>query len=300
MAVMLLASCTQSEQKTEEIQVTKTPPIFEEKLPEEPIAEEVLPLIIEGFEALALTYDNERNTYAYRGEEGLFIDPADLLELCGLDEYTINYDGEELRISAPKNLNLSAAKGDCYISVNGRYLYAETEYITSGDKVLLPQEPVERIFNVKFSDEPDGSLSADTENIKLIKGGEDYYDVTFSGDDIYWLSHIIQAEADTQPLAGMIGVGNVVLNRTKTEGFPDTVFNVIFEFQNTAQFTPKTSTALSRLVSEDVLIATYLVLEGYNTVGESLFFQNPVAAETNWIAMAREFAVTIGDVDFYY
>jgi len=297
-STMMLASCAKTEHGVEENKTSAVTQLGDDTVIV-PAAEPAC-MTIEGFETVELTYENGIKSCIYQGEECAFIDPTELLEMCGIEEYEINCDSETLHIYSPNELDIYAVKGDSYICANGRYLYAETEYINSGEKVFLPLEATERMFSGHFSAEQDGAMSINTENMKLINGGEDYYDVSFSVDDIYWMSHIIQAEADAQPLACMIGVGNVVLNRTKSEGFPDTVFEVIFDYQNTAQFTPKQSTALSKQVSEKVLIATYLVLEGYNTVGESLFFQNPVAVETTWIAMTREFAVEIGDMEFYY
>ena len=51
----------------------------------------------------------------------------------------------------------------------------------------------------------------------------------YNSTDLYWLSRIISAEAKGEPLAGQIAVGNVVLNRTRSAAFPNTVKDVIFD-----------------------------------------------------------------------
>ena len=53
-----------------------------------------------------------------------------------------------------------------------------------------------------------------------------------------WLSRILYAEANTEPLAGKIAVGNVIMNRVKSPEFPDTIYSVIFDRKYGVQFTP--------------------------------------------------------------
>ena len=48
-------------------------------------------------------------------------------------------------------------------------------------------------------------------------------DSYYGARDVYWLSHIINAEAGNQPMDGQIAVGNVVLNRVADERFPNSV-----------------------------------------------------------------------------
>ncbi len=300
MSLAALIICSAACSKVETVAPIEIPTPAITQPQEKPIQEK--PLIqIEGYDCIRLEIGTEYLDCAYKNEDALFLNLQSFLRLCGANEASILCDGTELKVYQEELIDLHTVKGDSYIIVNGRYLYSPIDFVCLRDDVYFPEDVICKMFNVQITapDMPD-TLKADISKICLIQGGEYYYDVTFSGDDIYWLSHIIQAEADTQPIDGMIGVGNVVLNRVSSEQFPNSVFDVIFEYQNTAQFTPKTSTALSRTVSDKVRIATYLCLEGYNTVGHSLFFQNPLLADTSWISQTREFAVRIGDVDFYY
>ena len=54
-------------------------------------------------------------------------------------------------------------------------------------------------------------------------------DSFYGARDVYWLSHIINAEAGNQPMDGQIAVGNVVLNRVADERFPNSVKEVVFD-----------------------------------------------------------------------
>ena len=48
----------------------------------------------------------------------------------------------------------------------------------------------------------------------------------YSDDDFYEMSHVIQAEAGYCSWEMMVGVGSVVMNRVKSDKFPDTVYAV--------------------------------------------------------------------------
>lgn len=65
---------------------------------------------------------------------------------------------------------------------------------------------------------------AETENIE-----ETETECPYSADDFYELSHIIQAEAGYCERDMMIGVGSVVLNRVKSDKYPNTVYEVIHQ-----------------------------------------------------------------------
>jgi N-acetylmuramoyl-L-alanine amidase len=57
---------------------------------------------------------------------------------------------------------------------------------------------------------------ADNKGGGAIESGDTWYDE----EDLYWLSRIISAEARGESLEGQIAVGNVVLNRMKSDRWP--------------------------------------------------------------------------------
>lgn len=52
----------------------------------------------------------------------------------------------------------------------------------------------------------------------------------YSDDDFYEMSHVIQAEAGYCSWEMMVGVGSVVMNRVKSDKFPNTVYEVIHQY----------------------------------------------------------------------
>ena len=128
---------------------------------------------------------------------------------------------------------------------------------------------------------------------------EDYYVRTTQADDLYWLIHIIYAEAHHESLAGQIGVGNVVLNRVANDEFPATIMAVVLDREHTIQFTPVGTGAVTAEPDEKATIAAYLCLEGFNTAGDALYFVNPVRGDASWFVSDLTKVCTIGNHVFY-
>ena len=84
------------------------------------------------------------------------------------------------------------------------------------------------------------------------------------------MSRIITWESGNQPVEGQIGVGNVILNRAGDPRFGETIKDVIFQ---PGQFTPASTGAVYGEPYAISVICAKLAFEGYNTVGDALFFQ---------------------------
>ena len=116
----------------------------------------------------------------------------------------------------------------------------------------------------------------------------------YTDEDVYWLSHIIYAEAGGESYKGQIAVGNVVLNRVKSSKFPNTIYGVIFQ---KSQFTPASSGSIYRTPSQSCINAAIAALEGENVVGGALYF-NTVGLNS-WAARNATFVTRIGNHNFY-
>ena len=78
-----------------------------------------------------------------------------------------------------------------------------------------------------------------------------------------------------------------------------TVFEVIYDTVNAIQFEPIALGGIREDPSEQAMIAACLVLEGAETVGDSLYFVNPDYADTWWFDSALEQTARIGNHNFY-
>lgn len=89
----------------------------------------------------------------------------------------------------------------------------------------------------------------------------------YTDEDLYWLSRIISAESQGEPLEGQIAVGNVVLNRVASDQFPNTIRAVVFDTNNGVQFEPLSNGTLYNAPTAQSVAAAKLVLSGSSTAG---------------------------------
>lgn len=115
------------------------------------------------------------------------------------------------------------------------------------------------------------SVKIDLEEINGCPPEEEVKIVSYSQEDLKYLSSIIYCEAGNQCDAGKEAVGIVVLNRVEDEQFEDTVKGVIYQ---KGQFTPVSSgninTALkmfdSNTLPTECISAAIYSLEGNTTI----------------------------------
>lgn len=194
-----------------------------------------------------------------------------------------------------ENLSISLKPEDGYMVANGRYLYLQNSVYNLNGTIVVPIRELAYVFGISVIwNEEDWSISIDTSSISILESGDGFY----PEEDLYWLSRVIYSESGNQPLEGMIGVGNVVLNRAADDSglFGDGILGVIFL---PGQFDVVAAGTIYLQPSEKAVAAAKLCLEGYNTVGDCKWFVNPAIGSTKWFKTYKTFALTIADHDFY-
>lgn len=121
----------------------------------------------------------------------------------------------------------------------------------------------------------------------------------YDDDAVYWLARIIEAEASGEPYNGKVAVGEVILNRVKSNDFPNTIWGVIFDDNYGIQFEPVANGTIYNTPSSDSIAAAKEALSGSNYSSNSLYFLNPQIAQSNWITKNRQYCMTIANHDFY-
>lgn len=203
---------------------------------------------------------------------------------------------EDERETVQRELQLTAAKGDAYLTANGRCVWAPAGLCMAEGELAAPIRSLAAVFGLEVEwDEETRSVSLDSRAVDVLEDAETFYDA----ETLYWLSHIIFAESGNQSLEGMIGVGNVVLNRVADPGCPDNVYDVIFDNRYGVQFTPTETGTIYDEPNELSIVAAKLCLEGANVAEDSLFFVNPDIGLGAWFRDTRTYVVTIGDHAFY-
>ena len=236
---------------------------------------------------------------AYRINDDVYLSPSLLSSLAETScKTSILTDSVLLQFPT---LTVMWEKDAEILLAGSRYLYAPGGCQLIDDQLYLPSEALSHLFSVSvvFSDSED-RVSISTAGLHLMADSSpDYYERVFSTDDIYWLSRIISAEAETEPLAGQIGVGNVVLNRVADPRFPHTVLDVILEHDNSIQFDSAAEGKVTYNPSDRSVIAAYLCMEGYNTVNDSLYYVNPSVVNADWFRNNLRLVCVIENHEFY-
>ena len=205
---------------------------------------------------------------------------------------TAQWNGERTVVTAT-GLTLEIPVKQPYFIANGRYLYLPQGNTILDNHTLLPVRTRCAALGANVAWDPVGFSVVITagENGPIASASEAY-----GYEDLYWLSHIINAESGNQPLEGKIAVGNVVLNRVASSIFPNSIYDVIFQKH---QFTPTANGSIRLEPNAESIIAAKLCLDGANTVGNALFFLNPRTAPNSWASRNRPYLTTIGAHAFY-
>ena len=194
------------------------------------------------------------------------------------------------------DLSMTVQSGAVYITANGHYFYTVGAVRNLGGHLYVPIRPLARAFDLELE------WNAKARRVELDTGGKSVHAVraaSYDQDDLYWLARIISAEAKGEPFVGQIAVGNVVLNRVRSQSYPNTIYGVIFDRKHGTQFSPVALGTVYQAPTESAVIAAKICLEGYTVSDKALFFMNPRHATSNWISKNRPYAFTIGNHDFY-
>ena len=187
------------------------------------------------------------------------------------------------------SVTLTARPGDTYLIVNGTKVNVPYGVKSSNGRILVPLRALAQAFGATTYWNPVTKQASVISELKQ----------SYTSDDLYWLSRIISAESQGEPLEGKIAVGNVVLNRVKSSEFPNTIYGVIFDDRWGGQFEPVRNGTVYKTPTEESVLAAKLCLNGANVIGDSIYFLAPALAQNFWIVENREFVATIGCHDFY-
>ncbi len=233
--------------------------------------------------------------FLYKGTT--FVPIRFVSEAIGADR--VEWDGTNDRaIIEHETTTIILPKGEKGGYVNGQYVAIENGIQLVQDRIFVPVRFVSETLGCQVD------WIQETYTVNLTKPNVIVPDNligtrSYTDDEIYWLSKIIHAESQGEPMRGKIAVGNVVLNRVKSKEYPNTIYGVIFDKTHGVQFSPVLDGSIYQTPLGDSIIAAKRALEGENVVGECLFFLNPVSAESQWISNNRTHYTTIHNHAFY-
>jgi N-acetylmuramoyl-L-alanine amidase len=182
--------------------------------------------------------------------------------------------------------------GDKYLKAGGHYIYINGDVFIKGGDVYAPVRAIAEALGAQVGWSGEFRTA-------LIEAGRaaDETPATYTEEDLKWLAQIITAEARGESFEGKLAVGNVVMNRVASPGFPDSVYGVIFDRASGVQFTPAYSGAINNTPPEECVAAAEISLRGgADIVGDSLYFASTTKC---WAARNRDLYGSVGAHYFY-
>ena len=194
-----------------------------------------------------------------------------------------------------QGLYLTATDGGFVTYANDRPLFSfSPNVLMSNGKMYIPASALTKALGVEIKTQTNSEVSVSGRYTPLTPASKFYRE-----DEVYWLSKIISAESGGETLIGQIAVGDVIMNRVKSNLYPNTIYGVIFDRKYGVQFSPTLDGSIYKNPTYTAILAAKICLEGTSLSDNALFFLNPKTAESNWIVRSREYAYTIGGHDFY-
>lgn len=95
----------------------------------------------------------------------------------------------------------------------------------------------------------------------------------------YLLAQLVESEATGEPYAGKVAVAEVVLNRVKDGGFPNSIEGVIYQ---SGQFQVVSNGRINMTPTQESINASNEALAGSNYTYGALYFYNAAIATDRW------------------
>jgi N-acetylmuramoyl-L-alanine amidase len=156
-------------------------------------------------------------------------------------------------------------------------------------QTINTSKPEDTHVNIAYSAEPKPEAASINEAVVVEQKVDE--PAKYSDYELDLLARLVRAEAQGESLQGKIAVACVVLNRVESSQFPNTIKGVIYE---SGQFQPVRNGAINIPADQDSIKAVQeAITSSRNLAGASLFFYNPVTANSHWLD-SRATTVVIG------
>ena len=215
---------------------------------------------------------------------------------ASLGNAKVNYNSSTKTATlSMSGLYLSATDAGFVTYANDRALFGfSPNVVMSNGKMYIPASTLTKALGVSVKSQTNSAVNVSGRYTPLAHASKFYRE-----DEVYWLSKIISAESSGESLIGQIAVGDVIMNRVKSNLYPNTIYGVIFDRKYGVQFSPILDGSIYKNPTFNATLAAKICLEGTSLSDNALFFLNPRVAESNWIVKSRQYAYTIGGHDFY-
>lgn len=209
------------------------------------------------------------DTAPFIEDNTIFVPIKEISEALSIDDLKWNsQDSSILLTEGKRTIQIFMDQKTIYVNDHKYYMDAKPRLVDG--RAMVPLDFIAENFNFTFTwDKPTASILV-TKNGLAPTTRRTSQDFTY--EDILWLARIVHVEALNLSQAGKIAVANVVINRKKSNLFPDTVYEVIFA---SGQFPPAHKPGFAELVpSSGTWKAVKTAIYGQNNVSTCLYFNN--------------------------
>lgn len=123
--------------------------------------------------------------------------------------------------------------------------------------------------------------------------------ISYSSAELDLLARLVRSEAENQPYEAQVAVAAVVINRIKSDLFPDTISSVIYEKSSGYyQFTPVENGMINNAATATAKNAALAALNGSDPSKGSLYYFDD-SATNKWL-WSKEIRARIGNMVYVY
>jgi len=222
--------------------------------------------------ASAATYTVQSNDSLYKIGQ-LFGTTANTIMSDNRLTGTIIYPGQKLYVRAD---TYTVKSGDTLYKIAGKFgitLNSLRKANNKWDDMIYPGQ----ILNIPSgSANSGGSSNTGSSGTKAV--------IPYTQAELDLLARLIRAEAESEPYAAKVAVGAVVVNRVRSDLFPDTIASVIYEVSSNGyyQFTPVENGWINRPATQSDRNAALEALNGNDPSNGALFYFDD-SATNKWL-----------------
>lgn len=262
----------------------------------------IKPLIVSIAVGLLLTQSVFAATYTVKQGDSLWsisqkygTTYCSLISMNGLNS-TVIYPGQVLQVPGSDN-TYTVQKGDSLYLIALKYgVTVDALKSANGynSDIIYPGQ----VFVIPTANTNDTNADRNYQNVS--RGALDRGVIPYSNEDVDLLARLITAEADGEPYNAKVAVGAVVVNRVKSNIFPDTIKDVIYQVDEYGnyQFTPVLNGWINKPAPADAISAARDALRGVDPTNGALYYFDQ--SSTNAWLWSLPIAARIGNLVFSY
>jgi len=123
--------------------------------------------------------------------------------------------------------------------------------------------------------------------------------ISYTQDELDLLARLVTSEAESEPYAAQVAVAAVVVNRVKSDLFPDTISSVIYQKSDGYyQFTPVENGWINKPTTQQAINAALEALNGSDPSNGALFYFDD-SATNKWL-WSKPIKARIGHMVYVY